>query len=322
MPRPLVLSLLPIFAALSAPIVANAEDWRVCTANMGDLTPGHERIVWTVTQPFEVSAIADWRQQFEASKAERRAYAGGRGMIAPDGSFACTEGSPDRASAWQERENMGARFRERLDGFQKLGRPDGIAWEDWQWTPAGAASAPAIAASVDDSGAAADDDSGDGAQAAAAEQQRQAEAAEAEARRKQELANAQAERDRLAAEKAKLEREIAQAKAERDRLAAEKTQRERESASTDTDANRCVTSPSLRENDTFQGNTAAYVSNGCSTPVDVRICLMKEGQGWNCGMTYGLAPQKSWSHSSFKATGQVFMDARVAGSTRKMAAPE
>ena len=94
------------------------------------------------------------------------------------------------------------------------------------------------------------------------------------------------------------------------------------SASTDTDAKLCVSAPELRENDTFQGNTAAYVTNGCGTPVDVRICLMKEGKGWNCGMSYGLAPQKSWSHSSFKATGQVFMDARVAGSTRKMAAPE
>jgi len=281
MPRTLVRSLLPIFAALSAPIVAHAEDWRVCTANMGDLTPGNERIVWTVTQPFEVSAIPDWRAQFEASKAERRAYADGRGMIAPDDSFACTEGSPDRASAWQERENMDARYRERLDAFQNMGRPDGIAWEDWQWAPAGSDSAPA-----------------------------------------NDVGSARAERDRLAAEKAKLEREIAQAKAERDRLAAEKTQREHASASTDTDANRCVSTPSLRENDTFQGNTAAYVSNGCSTPVDVRICLMKEGQGWNCGMTYGLAPQKSWSHSSFKATGQVFMDARVAGSSRKMAAPE
>ena len=93
------------------------------------------------------------------------------------------------------------------------------------------------------------------------------------------------------------------------------------SASTDTDANRCITPAQLKSNDTFPGNTAAYVTNGCTTPVDVRICLMKEGKGWNCGMTFGLAPQKSWSWSSFHATGQVFVDARVAGSTRQMESP-
>jgi hypothetical protein len=93
------------------------------------------------------------------------------------------------------------------------------------------------------------------------------------------------------------------------------------SASTDSDANRCVTPAQLKSNDTFPGNTAAYVTNGCTTSVDVRICLMKEGKGWNCGMTYGLAPQKTWSWSSFHATGQVFVDARVAGSKRKMASP-
>ena len=73
-------------------------------------------------------------------------------------------------------------------------------------------------------------------------------------------------------------------------------------ASTDTDANRCVTSPELRENDTFQGNTAAYVVNGCGTPVDVKICLMTES-GWKCGVRWGLASQARWSHSVFHFTG-------------------
>ena len=86
-------------------------------------------------------------------------------------------------------------------------------------------------------------------------------------------------------------------------------------------ANRCVTSPELRQNDTFQGNTAVYVTNGCGTPVDVRICLMKDNQVWNCGMKYSLQPQGSWSWSSFHATGQTFMDARVEGSSRQMASP-
>jgi hypothetical protein len=91
-------------------------------------------------------------------------------------------------------------------------------------------------------------------------------------------------------------------------------------ASTDTDANRCVTSPEVRVNDTFQGNTAAYVTNGCGTPVDVRVCLMAD-KGWNCGVKWGLASQSSWSHSSFHATGPVFVDAKVAGSSGKLASP-
>jgi hypothetical protein len=74
-------------------------------------------------------------------------------------------------------------------------------------------------------------------------------------------------------------------------------------------------------NDTFQGNTAAYVTNGCGQPVDVRICLMTENKGWNCGMTYGLSPQSSWSWSSLKATGSVFQDARISGSKRAMQSP-
>jgi hypothetical protein len=81
-------------------------------------------------------------------------------------------------------------------------------------------------------------------------------------------------------------------------------------ASTDTDANRACLRRACARTNTFQGNTAAYVSNGCSTPVDVRICLMKEGKGWNCGMTYGLAPQQSWSLLSFKATGRCSLIAR------------
>jgi hypothetical protein len=91
-------------------------------------------------------------------------------------------------------------------------------------------------------------------------------------------------------------------------------------ASTDTDANRCISRAELRENDTFQGNTAAYVTNGCGTPVDVKICLMTDS-GWKCGVTWGLASQASWSHSAFRAAGGVFVDAKVAGSSRPLAAP-
>ena len=313
MSRPLACSTLALLASLAASGSAFAEDWRICVANLGNTNPGQEHIIWTVSQPFEVSAIPDWRQQFEAAKPERRAYAARFNLEAPESSFACTDGSPDLAGALAQRENMKENFRIRLEGFQLIGKP--FSWEEWNWVPTGAAMA------QHDSGeqAPASEEGASDEASAAAEAKRQADAA-AEARRQKDLADAKAERDRLAAEKAKLEKEIADAKRERDRLAAEEAKR-KQAASTDTDANRCVTRPELRQNDTFQGNTAAYITNGCGTPVDVRICLMKEGQGWNCGMTNGLAPQKSWSWSSMKATGQVFMDARVSGSGKTMASP-
>lgn len=91
-------------------------------------------------------------------------------------------------------------------------------------------------------------------------------------------------------------------------------------ASTDTDANICVTDPALRLNASFQGNTAASIINGCDKPVDVRICLMRSG-GWNCAVTWGLAPRAQWSHSSFDATGEVFMDAKTSGSGGTLSEP-
>jgi hypothetical protein len=92
-------------------------------------------------------------------------------------------------------------------------------------------------------------------------------------------------------------------------------------ASTDTDANRCVTTPETQQNVGTKGNTAASVINGCGQPVDVRICLMT-ADGWNCGVTYGLAGQAKWSWSSMNATGPVFMDARVTGSNRPFTNPQ
>ena len=91
-------------------------------------------------------------------------------------------------------------------------------------------------------------------------------------------------------------------------------------ASTSTDANRCVTRPEVRLNDTFKNNTAAYVVNGCSERVDVRICLQTD-QGWNCGVRWGVGPQERASYSSFRANGQVFVDARVSGSNTPLRQP-
>ena len=82
-----------------------------------------------------------------------------------------------------------------------------------------------------------------------------------------------------------------------------------------------MTTGETKLNATFQGNTAASILNGCGQPVDVRICLLTSTKGWNCGVGYGVASQGSWSWSSFNATGPVFVDARVSGSSRPLASP-
>jgi hypothetical protein len=92
-------------------------------------------------------------------------------------------------------------------------------------------------------------------------------------------------------------------------------------ASTDTDATRCLSSPVVGPSDVWKDATAATVVNGCATAVDVRICLLREG-GWNCGVNWGLKPQEKWVWSSFKANGEIFWDARVAGSNKPLASPE
>ena len=165
---------------------------------------------------------------------------------------------------------------------------------------------------------------------AAARQRAQAESAErAERQRQVELirqANQRQDEEaaRLAAQRQQYEQQRADAQAaERARAQQQRSAGDVAGAgraSTDTDANRCVSGAQLRENDTFNGNTAAYVVNGCGTPVDVKICLMTDS-GWKCGATWGLAAQGSWSYSAFHATGGVFVDARTAGSSRSLASP-
>jgi hypothetical protein len=324
MSRKHALSCLAALACFSASSSAFAEEWHYCVATAGLAEGPDKHVHWAVTQPFEVSSIPDWRSQFEQAKLERNAFAQSRGWESNADSFICTDGAPSFAAAQDMRNGTSANFAERRDIGEGMGLP--FTWEDWAWQPtgSGAPSAQAEAESASSSQDASDAQDDDADATADAERQKAeaAQAAAAEAKRQKDIAEAQAERDRLAAEKARLQKEIADAKAERDRLAVEKAKQEREAkASTDTDANRCVTSPNLKLNDTFQGNTAAYVTNGCGTPVDVRICLMTEAKGWNCGMTNSLQPQASWSWSSMHATGQTFMDARVQGSNRPMASP-
>ena len=91
-------------------------------------------------------------------------------------------------------------------------------------------------------------------------------------------------------------------------------------ASTASDATQCVSSPVVGPSSSSKDAIAATVVNGCPTAVDVRICLLREG-GWNCGVNWGLKPQEKWSWSSFKSDGQVYWDARVAGSTKVLGSP-
>jgi hypothetical protein len=167
-------------------------------------------------------------------------------------------------------------------------------------------------ASADEQGPSDADDN-----SAAEEEARRAEA-QAQALREQQ--QRQAERDQeIAAQRQREADEAAAAQRERERIAAEKAA---QAASTDTDANRCVSSAETRENDTFEGNTSASIINGCGQPVDVRICLMTDtSRGWNCGVVYGVGSQSKGSFSSFHATGQVFVDARLSSSSKPLAQP-
>ncbi len=87
----------------------------------------------------------------------------------------------------------------------------------------------------------------------------------------------------------------------------------------DDDARQCVASPVVSQGSS-KGQLQAVVINGCRKAVDVRICLLRTG-GWNCGVIWGLAPQAKWAHTSFETQGEIFWDARLAGSNKKLAQP-
>src|SRR3982751_4439542 len=116
-----------LFIGLGATAQASAADWRLCMANAGDAA-GH-KIMWSVTQPFEVSGIPDWQQQFEAIKAERRAHAASFGMTVQDAGFACTESMPDRASVAQRRHDMELNYDARRQFFE-IQNTTAIVWMD------------------------------------------------------------------------------------------------------------------------------------------------------------------------------------------------
>ena len=93
-----------------------------------------------------------------------------------------------------------------------------------------------------------------------------------------------------------------------------------EAKTSEDEARSCVTEPVVSASQTFKGQTQAVVFNGCKTAVDVRICLLRTG-GWNCGVTWGLQPQDRWTHTSFETQGEIFWDARIAGTNRPLSSP-
>ncbi len=94
----------------------------------------------------------------------------------------------------------------------------------------------------------------------------------------------------------------------------------KEKASTDTDARRCVAQPVVSPSATWKGAIQAVAVNGCETPVDIRICLLRSG-GWNCGVQWGVRPQDRMTHFSFDTEGELFWDARVTGSNQPLGNP-
>jgi hypothetical protein len=153
---------------------------------------------------------------------------------------------------------------------------------------------------------------------AAAERQRQVELIR-QANQRQEEEAARLAAQRLQSEQQRADAQAAE-RAGQPQRGAQDSAATAGQASTDTDANRCVTQSEVRVDDTFKGNTAAYVVNGCGKPVDVKVCLMTDS-GWQCGATSNLASQARWSHSAFRATGAVFVDAKITGSSRRLASP-
>jgi len=92
-------------------------------------------------------------------------------------------------------------------------------------------------------------------------------------------------------------------------------------APAEADANSCMSPAQVLPDFEHKGKTAAYVTNRCAEPVDMRICLKTE-KDWDCGMVRNVSPQTSASHSSSHATGEVFVAARVNGSSQPLNSPE
>lgn len=92
-------------------------------------------------------------------------------------------------------------------------------------------------------------------------------------------------------------------------------------ASTDDDARQCVTEPVVSNSKTWANAMQAVVFNGCQKAVDVRICFLRSGGQWNCGVQWAVQPQDKWTWWSTETGGQIFWDARTAGVNRPLGSP-
>ncbi|MEW5684708.1 MAG: hypothetical protein AB1942_07305 [Pseudomonadota bacterium] len=83
---------------------------------------------------------------------------------------------------------------------------------------------------------------------------------------------------------------------------------------------RCVTRPSVSPGSLCKGALNVSAANGCGQPVDIRLCLKKEGR-WECGTGWGIAPQQSFSYPVCNATSESFMGARYSSGGGPMPSP-
>ena len=93
-------------------------------------------------------------------------------------------------------------------------------------------------------------------------------------------------------------------------------------ASTDTDARQCVSEPVVSDSKVWKNALQAVVTNGCPAAVDVRICFLRNGGKWNCGVQWGVQPQDQWTWWSTETAGEIFWDARTSGSSRQLGSPQ
>jgi hypothetical protein len=308
--------MLAIIGLVCLPLAAQAQQTTLCTSIVTDnpSNPFLDGIV-AVSETFPVEGSGDYDTAWKAHIDQK--YPGKLQRTSQ-----CSAPAADPATAAQGRLNFinkwEAGFQTDLEPWRPAMR-DVASGDSAAPDPAVAGTQEATSDDAADAGTQAEAQDGSDADdnAVAQEQARRAEA-QAQAQREQQARDAQREQE-LAAQRQREADAAAAEQREKARIAAEKAS---QAASTDTDANRCISSAETRANDTFEGNTSASVVNGCGEPVDVRICLMTDtSRGWNCGVVYGVAPQAKGSFSSFHASGQVFVDARLSSSKKPLAQP-
>jgi hypothetical protein len=92
-------------------------------------------------------------------------------------------------------------------------------------------------------------------------------------------------------------------------------------ASTDDDPSRCVSPPVLGSNPNCKAGNSARIENNCPQSVDARICIKTTDGKWDCGVSWGINPGKSWSWPSCRGTSEVFFDVRSTGGKRQLRNP-